>query len=95
MFDSKVSDWNIVQRSVYKKDPLKMLADECHVRESSFSFIIRSWIGITRTTLRGAELPGTTAGQTEAIGVTYLDDYMDGQLRRTVDQLRTDRRYLV
>jgi hypothetical protein len=30
MFDSKVSDWNIVQRTPYKKDPLKTLADECH-----------------------------------------------------------------
>ena len=30
MFDSKVSDWNIVQRTPYRKDPLKMLADECH-----------------------------------------------------------------
>ena len=30
MFDSKVSDWNIVERTPYKKDPLKMLADECH-----------------------------------------------------------------
>ena len=28
MFDSKVSDWNIVQRTPYAKDPLKMLADE-------------------------------------------------------------------
>ena len=30
MFDSKVSDWNIVKRTPYGKDPLKMLADECH-----------------------------------------------------------------
>lgn len=30
MFDSKVSDWNIVACTPYKKDPLKMLADECH-----------------------------------------------------------------
>jgi alpha-L-fucosidase len=30
MFDSKVSDWNIVQRTPYGKDPLKLLADECH-----------------------------------------------------------------
>ena len=30
MFDSKVSDWNIVQRTPYGKDPLKMLAEECH-----------------------------------------------------------------
>lgn len=30
MFDTKQTDWNIVQRSPYHKDPLKMLADECH-----------------------------------------------------------------
>jgi len=30
MFDSKVSDWNIVARTPYKKDPLKRLAGECH-----------------------------------------------------------------
>src|SRR5246127_82819 len=29
MFDSKISDWNIVARTPYKKDPLKILADEC------------------------------------------------------------------
>ncbi|HEU0369244.1 MAG TPA: alpha-L-fucosidase, partial [Candidatus Acidoferrum sp.] len=30
MFDTKLSDWNIVQRTSYKKDPLKMLAEEAH-----------------------------------------------------------------
>ena len=30
MFDSKVSDWDIVDRTPYKRDVLKMLADECH-----------------------------------------------------------------
>ncbi|HVW61033.1 MAG TPA: alpha-L-fucosidase [Puia sp.] len=30
MFDTKQTDWNIMQRSPYHKDPLKMLADECH-----------------------------------------------------------------
>jgi alpha-L-fucosidase len=30
MFDSKVSDYNIVKRTPYGKDVLKMLADECH-----------------------------------------------------------------
>ena len=29
MWDSKVSDWDIVDRTPYKKDVLKMLADEC------------------------------------------------------------------
>src|SRR5215218_2846831 len=30
MFDSKVSDYNIVKSTPYGKDVLKMLADECH-----------------------------------------------------------------
>ncbi|HEX5169040.1 MAG TPA: alpha-L-fucosidase [Cyclobacteriaceae bacterium] len=30
MFDSKISDYDIVDRTPYKKDVLKMLADECH-----------------------------------------------------------------
>ncbi len=30
MFNTRHSDWNIVQRTPYKKDPLKLLADECH-----------------------------------------------------------------
>jgi alpha-L-fucosidase len=29
MFDSKATDWDIVDRSPYKRDPLKQLADEC------------------------------------------------------------------
>ncbi len=29
MFDSKVSDYNIVKKTPYAKDVLKMLADEC------------------------------------------------------------------
>lgn len=30
MFDTKESDWSIVKHTPYKKDILKMLADECH-----------------------------------------------------------------
>ena len=30
MFDSKLTDWDIVDRTPYKKDVLRMLADECH-----------------------------------------------------------------
>lgn len=32
MFNTKQSDWNIVERTPYKKDPLKELANECHVQ---------------------------------------------------------------
>ncbi|MEJ7616867.1 MAG: alpha-L-fucosidase [Pyrinomonadaceae bacterium] len=36
MFDSKLTDWDIVDRTPYKKDVIKLLADECRRRESSF-----------------------------------------------------------
>ena len=29
MFDSKLTDWDIIDRTPYRKDVLKMLADEC------------------------------------------------------------------
>ena len=32
MYDSKVSDYDVVDRTPYKKDILKMLADECHAQ---------------------------------------------------------------
>lgn len=32
MFDTKQSNWNIIKRTPYKKDPLKLLADECHAQ---------------------------------------------------------------
>ena len=38
MFDSHVSDWTIVQRTPWKKDPLKMLADECHQQGIKLAF---------------------------------------------------------
>src|ERR1041385_969801 len=34
MFDSKISDYDIVDRTPYKKDVLKMLADECQAQRS-------------------------------------------------------------
>jgi len=38
MFDSQVSDWTIVKRTPWKKDPLRMLADECHKQGIHLSF---------------------------------------------------------
>ncbi len=66
MFDSKLSDWNIVQRTPYKKDPLKMLADECHGRASSCSSIIRSSTGTIPITIPAARRIGTTGAPTTA-----------------------------
>ncbi len=38
MFETQQSDWNIVNRTPYKKDILKMLADECHKQDIKLFF---------------------------------------------------------
>jgi alpha-L-fucosidase len=80
MFDSKVSDWNIVQRTPYKKDPLKMLADECH-RQGIKLFFYYSQLDWHNPDYypRGAtswDNGRPDHGDWDA----YLDTYMDGQL---------------
>jgi len=81
MFDSKVSDWNIVQRTPYKKDPLKMLADEAH-RQGIKLFFYYSQLDWHNPDYypRGAtnwDNGRPDHGNWDA----YLDGYMDGQLR--------------
>jgi alpha-L-fucosidase len=85
MFDSKVSDWNIVQRTPYKKDPLKMLAEECH-RQGIKLFFYYSQLdwhhpdyfprGKTATD-RG---PWNNGRPERGNWNSYIDDYMNGQL---------------
>ncbi len=86
MFDSKVSDWNIVQRTAYGKDPLKVLADEAH-RQGIKLFFYYSQLdwhnpdyfprGVTERD-KGAWHNGRPD---HGDWNSYLDDYMDGQLR--------------
>jgi alpha-L-fucosidase len=86
MFDSKVSDWNIVQRTPYGRDPLKMLADECH-RQGIKLFFYYSQLdwhnpdyyprGMTALDKGPWDNGRPDHGDWNA----YLDDYMDGQLR--------------
>ena len=86
MFDSKVSDWNIVQRSPYGKDPLKMLADEAH-RQGVKLFFYYSQLdwhnpdyyprGVTATD----HGPWDNGRPDHGDWNSYLDNYMDGQLR--------------
>ncbi len=80
MFDSKISDWNIVARTPYKKDPLKMLADECH-RQGIKLFFYYSQLDWHNPDYfpRGAtnwDNGRPNHGDWNA----YLDTYMDGQL---------------
>jgi alpha-L-fucosidase len=85
MFDSKVSDWNIVQRTPYAKDPLKMLADEAH-RQGIKLFFYYSQLDWHNPDYypRGATASdGSWKNGRPDHGDwnAYLDDYMDGQLR--------------
>ena len=80
MFDSKVSDWNIVARTIYKKDPLKMLADECH-RQGIKLFFYYSQLDWHKPDYypRGAtDWPNGRPDHGD--WNAYLDTYMDGQL---------------
>lgn len=86
MFDSKVSDWNMVARTPYGKDPLKMLADECHRQGIKLFFYYSQldwhhpdYFPRGRTAIdRG---PWDNGRPDHGNWNSYLDDYMDGQLR--------------
>jgi alpha-L-fucosidase len=81
MFDSKVSDWNIVQRTPYKKDPLKMLADECH-RQGIKLFFYYSQLDWHNPDYYPHGQTAWDNGRPDRGDFdAYLDDYMDGQLR--------------
>lgn len=83
MFASKLSDWNIVQRSAYGKDPLKMLADEAH-RQGIKLFFYYSQLDWHNPDYypRGKTATEWDNGRPDhGNWNSYLDDYMDGQLR--------------
>lgn len=86
MFDSKVSDWNIVQRTPYAKDPLKMLAEEAH-RQGIKLFFYYSQLDWHHPDYYPRGRTATDSGVWEngrpdhGNWNSYLDDYMDGQLR--------------
>ena len=81
MFDSKVSDWNIVQRTPYKRDPLKMLAEECH-RQGIKLFFYYSQLDWHNPDYYPRGITNWDNGRlNRGDWNRYLDDYMDGQLR--------------
>ena len=81
MFDSKISDWNIVQRTPYGKDPLKMLADECH-RQGINLFFYYSQLDWHNPDYYPRGVTAWDNGRPDhGDWNAYLDDYMNGQLR--------------
>jgi alpha-L-fucosidase len=81
MFDSKVSDWNIVQRTPYKKDPLKMLADECHRQGIKLFFYYSQLDWHNPDYYPRGQTAWDNGRPDHGDWNAYLDNYMDGQLR--------------
>jgi len=80
MFDSKVSDWDIVDRTPYKKDVLKMLADECH-RQGVKLFFYHSQLDWHHPDYYPRGRTGRDAGRPESGEWNRYLDYMDTQLQ--------------
>src|SRR5246500_58970 len=81
MFDSKVSDWNIVARTPYKKDPLKMLADECHRQGIKLFFYYSQLDWHNPDYYPRGQTAWDNGRPDHGNWNAYLDNYMDGQLR--------------
>jgi alpha-L-fucosidase len=80
MFDSKLSDWDIVDRTPYNKDVLKALSDECH-RQGIKLFFYYSQLDWHHPDYyprgRTGDLPGR---ENKGDWNRYLE-FMNGQLR--------------
>ena len=79
MFDSKVSDWDIVDRTPYKKDVLKALAEECQ-KQGLKLFFYHSQLDWHHPDYYPRGRTGREAGRPDdGEWYRYLD-YMDAQL---------------
>ena len=79
MFDSKLTDWDIVDRTPYKKDVLKMLADECR-KEGIKLFFYHSQLDWYQDNYYPRGNTGQTAGRPDKGAWYKYLDFMDGQL---------------
>lgn len=79
MFDSKVSDYDIVDRSPYGKDVLKMLADECHKQGIKLFFYYSQLDWHHNDYYPRGNTGNATGRPDEGDWYKYLD-YMDAQL---------------
>ena len=85
MFDSKVSDYDVVDRTPYHKDVLKMLADECHGQGLKL-FFYHSELDWHHPDYYPRGRTGGDAGRPDHGDWNRYLDYMDGQLRELLTQ---------
>ena len=79
MWDSKVSDYDIIDRTPYKKDVLKMLAEECN-RQGIKLFFYHSHLDWYQENYFPRGNTGQSAGRPESGDWYSYLDYMDSQL---------------
>jgi alpha-L-fucosidase len=79
MWDSKVSDWDIVDRTPYKRDVLKQLADECE-KQGMKLFFYYSHLDWHHPDYYPLGMTGRTAGRPDSGDWNKYLDYMDAQL---------------
>src|SRR3990172_10093541 len=80
MFDSKVSDYDVVDRTAYKKDVLKMLADECR-KQGIKLFFYHSHLDWHHPDYFPLGITGQYSGRTPGGSWNNYLDYMDTQLK--------------
>jgi alpha-L-fucosidase len=80
MWDSKLTDWDIADRTPYKKDIIKMLADECR-KEGIKLFFYHSHLDWYQENYFPRGRTGLASGRPEKGDWYKYLDYMDGQLR--------------
>ncbi|MFN0086581.1 MAG: alpha-L-fucosidase [Blastocatellia bacterium] len=80
MYDSKLTDWDIVDRTPYKKDVLKMLADECG-KQGLKLFFYYSQLDWRHPDYFPRGRTGQASGRPDAGEWYRYLDYMDGQLK--------------
>jgi alpha-L-fucosidase len=79
MWDSKLTDWDVVDRTPYGKDVLKMLADECK-KQGIKLFFYHSHLDWFQDNYFPRGNTGQTSGRPEKGDWYKYLDYMDGQL---------------
>jgi alpha-L-fucosidase len=80
MFDSKISDYNIVKKTPYGKDVLKMLADECHKQGIKLFFYHSQLDWHHPDYFPRGNTGGNWTGREEKGDMNKYLDYMDAQL---------------
>ena len=79
MFDTKQNKWNIVDATPYGKDPLKMLADECHSQGIKL-FFYHSQLDWHNPDYYPRGRTGQTSGRPDSGDWNNYLDFMDAQL---------------